>query len=419
ISLIILLIVIFLSLKKGNDMFSPGKAFLGVWSFCIFLTEFKFSGFQHQWSTYSWFVLLLGLFSFLVGIFITHVIFFDKPLLSISSIRERSLSINESTLKKLLYATVILFLLYIISFTVEVLIEGFVPIFSARPDKARVEFGLFGIHLLVNLQIALTFLAIEYIALTKKDNYKKKLAWGIFFITVLTFAFLLQRFNFFFGGLMILALLFYASRALTFKRVVVIGLFFSGFLWGIKSIRLSRYVSEFNYAISKMRFGKEYAIFTEPYMYITMNLENMAHAVDQLDRYVYGVQTFDWIYALSGIKHWMADYFHIDHREFLTSGYSTFPFHWYYYWDFGLLGVVLLPLLSGLVIGICYYMMRYTAQIKWVVLYSVCYSLIVISFFTNPILLLNFVSNIFVLWFVHHFFVNQGNVQLKVKDWHT
>jgi oligosaccharide repeat unit polymerase len=407
IALILLLVVIFFSFKKGKDMFSPGKAFLGVWSFCIFLTEFKFSGFQHQWSVYSWFVFLVGLFSFLVGVFIAYVIFIDKPLFSIDVIRDKSLDINETMLKKLFYIVIVLFILYMVCYCVEALVAGNVPLFSARPDAAQKEFGLFGIHLFVNFQLGILFLCIEYIILYKKNTFDKKIVIGIFFITLLSSALLLQRFIYFFGGLMLLGWLYYASRTLTLKRVVMIILIFFTFLGGIQSIRISKYASQFHYVISKMKYAPEYAIFTEPYMYISMNLENMTRAVDQLEHHTYSAQMFDWIYALTGLKHWMADYFHIDHRDFLNSGYSTFPFHWYYYWDFGILGVVFFPFITGFGIGICYYMMRYTAQLKWVVLYAIGFALIAISFFTNPLMMLNFVSNIFILWFVHHYFVNQ------------
>ncbi|MGD8306839.1 MAG: O-antigen polymerase [Ignavibacteria bacterium] len=411
ISLVILIVVAVLSFKNRTDIFSPAKVFLAVWSFCIFLAEFKFSDYQHQWSTYSWIVFILGLLAFLLGIFITYTIFANKPLYNINIIRAKIRNVKTEIIKKLFYANVILFLLYIASYTIEVIVEGFIPIFSARPDIARVEFGLFGFHLLVNLQIAVMFLNIEYIILSKGKSIHKIIIWGVFFITFITFTLLLQRFNFFFWGLITLALLYYASRVLKIRNVVIIILIFFGSLWFIKSIRVSTYVTEYHYVISKMKYSKEYAAFTEPYMYISMNLENMTRAVDQLQSYTYSVQSIDWIYALFGLKHWMADYFHINNKKFLNSGYNTFPFHWYYYWDFGLIGVTLLPLLMGLSIGICYYKMRYTAQLKWIVLYSISFGLIAISFFTNPLIMLNFIANIFVLWFIHHFFINAEQLE--------
>jgi oligosaccharide repeat unit polymerase len=408
ISLTILIIIIFLSFRKGSDLFSPAKVFLAIWSLCIFLAEFKFSGYQHQWSLYGWFVLLLGLFSFLTGLFIAYVIFINKPLFGINTIRNKSRVLDESSIKKLYYATIILFVLYVISFAIEVLAEGYVPIFSPRYDVARIEFGLFGFHLIVNLQLIIMFLNIEYIILAKGHKQEKIIMWIIFFFTLITFTFLLQRFNFFFGGVMTIALLYYASRVIKIRNVSIIALIFFGILIAIQSVRLSQYASQYIYLISKMKFSREYAIFTEPYMYVSMNLENMARAADQVKSHTYSIYTFDWVYALSGIKHWMADYFNINPREFLISGYSTFPFHWYYYLDFGLFGVMFFSLLTGLIIGVCYYKMRTSAQLKWIILYSIGVALMVISFFTNPLMMLTFIANFFVLWFIHQFYVSQN-----------
>jgi len=371
ISITVLSIVIFMSFRKGSDVFSPAKVFLAVWSFCIFLAEFKFSVYQHQWSLYGWFVLLLGLISFLTGLFIAYVIFINKPIYGINKIRKKSKVLDESSLEKIYYATIILFLLYLIAFAIEVLVEGYVPLFSSRYDVARIEFGLFGFHLIVNFQLIIMFLNIEYIILAKGHKHEKIIMWIIFFIALISFTLLLQRFNFFFGAVMTLALLYYASRVIKIRNVFIIALIFFGLLAVIQSIRLSQYVSQYIYVTSKMKFSRDYAFFSEPYMYISMNLENMTRAVDQLEKHTYGIFTFDWIYALSGLKHWIADYFNINPNEFLISGYSTFPFHWYYFLDYGLIGVLFFSLITGFAIGVCYYKMRMTGQISWVVLYSI------------------------------------------------
>jgi oligosaccharide repeat unit polymerase len=410
ISLIILVIIVYLSIKRGNDIFSPAKVFLVVWSSCIFLAEFKFSGYQHQWSLYGWFVLLLGLISFLAGIFIAYVIFINQPLYSINIIRNKSRVLHESSIKKLYYATIILFVLYVISFATEVLVEGYVPLFSLRYDIARVEFGLFGFHLIVNFQLIIMFLNIEYIILAKGHKQEKIIMWIIFFITLISFTLLLQRFNFFLGAVMTLALLYYSSRVVKIRNVLAIAFIFFGLLSIIQTIRLSQYVSQYIYVTSKMKFSRDYAIFSEPYMYISMNLENMSRAVDQLENHTYGIFTFDWVYAFSGLKHWVAEYFSINPGAFLISGYTTFPFHWYYYLDFGLTGVMVFTLLTGFFIGVCYYKMRMTAQISWVILYSICVALMVISFFTNPLMMLTFISNFFILWLIHYFFVRQNSL---------
>jgi oligosaccharide repeat unit polymerase len=163
-----------------------------------------------------------------------------------------------------------------------------------------------------------------------------------------------------------------------------------------------------------MKFPREYAFFSEPYMYISMNLENMVRAVEKLEYFSYGLMTFEWAYALFGIKHWMTDYFNIIPRPFIISGYNTYPFHWYYYYDFGLLGIVIFSLLTGFLIGVVYYKMRLTASPKWIALYSIGLGFIVISFFTNPFTMLNFAVSFSLLWLIHHFFI-KGRTSVSLR----
>ncbi len=413
ISIAIIIILVLISFKHGTDLLSPAKVFILIWAVCILLVEFKFSGYQHQWSSYSWLIILSGLLSLLLGLFSSFVIYTGRTFKSVKEVRTISSKLDSDDLRRIYYITLFLFFLYVISFIIEVMIEGNVPIFSARIDRARIEFGVFGLHLIVNFQLAIMFLVIEYVVNKGAKKSRKFIMWSIFLITLITFALLLQRFNFFVWAVMIIGLLYYASQVLKLKRIILIILIFFAFLGGIQSIRLSQYVTQYIYVISKMNFPKQYAFFTEPYMYISMNLENMARAVEKLESFTYGVMTFDPLYALFGLKHWIADYFNIDSRPFLNSSYNTFSFHWYYYQDFGIVGIVLLPLFTGFIIGLIYYRMRMSAELKWVVLYSICLALLVISFFTNPLTLLNFVFNFFILWFIHHFFIRQ-NSTLKI-----
>jgi oligosaccharide repeat unit polymerase len=404
ITLVIFLFTIFLSVKKGNDIVSPGKTFLLVWCFAIFLCEFKFSGYQNQWDYYSWFVLIIGLTSFVVGTYSAYVINYGKPLKSIDEIRSLIQTPQKFDNHKLFIINVILFLLYSIAFIFELLVIGNLPIFSAHFDRARIEYGIFGIHLFVNFQFIIMFLNVEYLIIEKNQKFKKLLIWIIFFITALSFALLLQRFNYFIFVVMSFALLYFGSKVITFKKILIILTVFFGFLGLIQSIRLSQYASQFMYVISKMKYGREWAFFTEPYMYIVMNLENFARLVANLENHTYGLMTADWIAALFGIKHWAKDYFTIEPNQFINSNFNTFNFLMNYFYDFGVLGVLFFPLLSGLIIGSIYYFMRRTGELRWIVNYAICLSLIIISFFANPLIMLAWVSAIFVLWIIHKYF---------------
>lgn len=404
ISLTIILFIV-VSFRKGSDLLSPARVFIIVWSVCIFLVEFKFSGFQHQWTAFSWFVLLSGLISFLAGIFISYSLRASTQLFNINEIRNRIIVNEDIDKQKLFVAISLLFTAYLVSLILEFVIEGYIPLFHPRPDRARIEFSVFGLHLFVSQMPAILLLITEYLVLGSEAKRKTVLALFIFLVTFLSYFLILQRFNYIYWLVMAIAVLYYSSKKINFKNAIIFSILFFSFLGAITTIRLSQYATQYLHVVSKMKYSSEYASFTGPYMYIVMNLENLARAVDKLEVHTYSAMTFDWLYALVGLKHWMKDYFHIVPRPHLISSYNTYPFMWEYFYDFGILGVIILSLVTGLIIGSVYYYMRKKGRMDGVVYYGMCLFFIIISFFTNPITFLNTISNMIVLWAVHRFFI--------------
>lgn len=407
ISLTIILFVIVLSCKRGADLLSPARVFIFIWSICILLVEFKFSGFQHQWTAFSWFVLLSGLISLLAGIFISYSLSASTKLFTINEIRNRIIVNKDINKQKLLITISLLFTAYLVSLILEFVIEGYIPLFHPRPDRARIDFSVFGLHLFVSQMPAILLLITEYLILGSESKGKTALAVLIFSVTFLSYFLILQRFNYIYWLVMAIAVLYYASRKINFKNAMIFSILFFSFLGTITTIRLSQYATQYLHVVSKMKYSSEYASFTGPYMYIVMNLENLARAVDKLEVHTYSVITLDWLYALVGLKHWMKDYFHIVPRPHLISSYNTYPFMWEYFYDFGILGVVILSLITGFIIGSVYYFMRRNGRMEGVVYYGICLFFIMISFFTNPITFLNTISNMIVLWAVHRYFINE------------
>ena len=367
----ILFLILLSMFRKGADVLSPARVFGFVWAMAIGLADLKLSGFQHTWSLYSWIVLLSGVFALLIGIFIFFVSSVNKPLLSIQEIRERLVTTvpERIDVSKLFKCIIFLFVAYLVSYVIEVMIEGNVPLFSPRPDILRVEFGVFGLHLIVNAMMSVVLLAVEYLLLAPRTGHRKLVVNLIIFISIVTYLFLLQRYTFFVVIVIAVVMIYYCSWYLRPRNLIPFAAVFVTLLYWINSIRSARYVQAYLYLNSKMRFSKSYWILAEPYMYITMNLENFTRAVDKLDHYFYGYFTFDWMLALAGLKHWMEKYFYIEKYPFLISGYNTFTFHWWYYYDFGVIGVIALPLIEGLIIGYLYYRLRTKPDMLTVMLY--------------------------------------------------
>ncbi len=386
-------VIVLTGFKRSIDILSPTRVFIFIWAFAIGITDLKLSYFQETWSTYSWLVLLLGVISLPIGIFSVYLMYSREDLLKVSEIRQifSGYAINQ---KRLFKSIVLIFIIYLISYISEILIEGYLPFFSSIPDKARIEWGVFGIHLFVNLFPTISFLIIVFYVLAKKTLLNTFLITTFFIILLVSYFFTLQRFNFFIWILMSLAFVYYTTNKLRFKHILIAGIVSLTILIFIQRVRLVAYVQNYIYVISKMKYSENYAFITEPYMYVVMNLENFTRGVSNLDRFTYGYFTADFFLALTGIKHWFADVFNIIERPFLISGYNTFSFLWPYYYDFGILGVVVFPYIIGVIIGFLYYSMRKNPNLINVSFYSIAFYVLVISFFTNPLTMLNTVFNL-------------------------
>jgi oligosaccharide repeat unit polymerase len=387
-------------LRRDADLFSPFRIFGFIWFFAIGLTDMKFSRLQNEWSLLSWFVLLLGVSSFMLGNFIVFAITSAKKKYTVLEMRRvvQNTKVNE---RKLFFVVILLVSLYCISLTIETLMIGGLPIFSAFPDRARMDFGIFGIHLIVTAVSVILVLITEYFLLIKGFAAKKFLLTLLFIVVAGSYLTLLVRLNYIVFLIIGGAIAYYTSSFLRTRNILIVLAIIVALFAFLIQMREARYAENFVYVISDMKFSRAYASLAGPYMYIVMNLENFARLVNQLDFFTYGYYSFDFLFAVSGLKHWLADYFGLVERMYQIGSFNTFPFLLPYYRDFGLLGVAFFPLVLGIVIGSIYHWMIATAQLLAIAVYSYCVFVMLISFFTNPLTMLGFVFELAVLIGAH------------------
>jgi oligosaccharide repeat unit polymerase len=348
-----------------------------------------------------------GPVSFQIGVLIVSSFYLNTRLLTVPEVRARLVGAGRTSIipRRFFWSIVVLFLAYVAAYAIETVIEGTVPLFSPRPDLLRVSFGVFGLHLIVNAMMGIVLLATEYLLVVPREGGRKGFVVFVILVSVGTYFLLLQRYTLFVVAVIAGAIVYYTSTRIRARTVVPVIVSFIAVLFFINQIRSARYVQEYVYLASKMRFSKDLWMLAEPYMYISMNLENFTRAVDRLDHYYLGYFTFDPLLALVGLKHWLAEYFQIDRLPFLISGYNTFTFHWWYYYDFGVVGVALLPLLTGFVIAHLYYKLRTNPDLLTLMMYSSGVLVIIVSFIMNPLTRLDFISNLFIIWVVHRFLI--------------
>lgn len=392
-------LLLFISLlRRNSDIFSPARLFVLVWSLALGLASLKLSRYQINWTYYSWLMYTISLGSLLLGLFVVYVLNIGKEFKNVTFIRK---TVRQNTVNSdLLYRyTLFMFIAYFISYIVSAAIIGYVPLFTRFPGVTRNDWGLFGFGLFVQSFPAVIYLAVLFFIYTREEYKKKLVLFVLILITFVTYSFLLQRYYVVFA-LILSAVTLYYSTNLFKARNVLVGIFLLlGVFFGMSLIRLTGTIVNYLYYLSEMKFSIKYAIFTEPYMYIVMNLENFANAVNNLDKHTYGLFTFDFVFALTGIKHSLFKYLSLTEFPFMiTNNYNTYTMFFIYYWDFGVAGLAFIPFVLGFLFGKAYYRMKQNPNINTISVYSIFAFVIIFSFFIPIISFLHFAFNFFVIY---------------------
>lgn len=400
ISFVVLFILLISLFKSKADIFSPARLFLIIWTGSIGLTELKFSGLQREWTIYSWIIVTVSLLSFLIGIFSVYAQNFDQKTHTVLQIRDIIINqkIKSDTLLKIIY---VLFFIYLLSYLAIYLVVGFIPLFSARPDLTRTKFSLFGLGILIHSVPTIVYLIIIYYLKVKKNSFNKFVLLLILLISFISYLFLLQRFDLVIILVLSTVLLYYGSFKLKSSYSIIIVSILIIVIFGISNLRSGSLFIDLLYYGGQMKFSKSFAIFTEPYMYITMNLENFAFSAEKLTDYTFGYYSFDFFLALTGLKHWIAEYSNLNPLPYLVnSGYNTYTMFFVYYRDFGIFGSLFFPLILGISSYVLYLRILFKPNINSVSLYGLVTFVIIFSFFVPMLNWLNFVYNISLIHFL-------------------
>ncbi|NWG29092.1 MAG: oligosaccharide repeat unit polymerase [Ignavibacteriaceae bacterium] len=377
--LLAFLLILSFAFRKNADILSPGRIFLLLWLLILGLVELKFSRLQSEWDLFDWSIVLLGLLTFLTGIFISYIINLDKPFLPVSKIRLkfRELEINESRLFKFI---IIYFFVCLVSFVIEWQIEGYIPLFTSKPDSARVMFGVYGLHYIVNSINVVLFLIIQYFIFVKSNFTKKFVLVLIFILSLGNYILFVQRFGLFILFMMAFCLYYYSGKKLRIRSVILFLVILLGLIIGIQSLRATQLFSTYIYVQSEMKFSPRYLDFTLPYMYLSMNLENFVKYYSNIQNHSFGFFTFEYLIEASTIRKWFIDYYNFNRIENYIGGYNTYPFFWTYYLDFGIAGLALMPFIIGFIFSEIYYFFHRNPTLVKLALVSIAFAVIMISF---------------------------------------
>ena len=249
--------------RRDADIISPARLFGMTWSIVLALASLKLSRLQFEWTGLQWVYVLMGPVSFLAGLFVTYVMNVGMKLYPVNEIRQilRTQRINDTNL---FYFILLAFITYVIGYSSVALAKGQIPLFTRNPSAARTEFLVFGIAMFIFNMNVVVFFSFVYHLFVHDNLGKKRILKIISFITLLTYLFLLQRYQVIMVTVMVFALLYYSSRYIRLKTMLVFVAFGTLVFYLIATLRSGQIIQFALYKTSLMKFSPQYAVFTEP-----------------------------------------------------------------------------------------------------------------------------------------------------------
>jgi|GEM_PF-5271135 len=143
-------------------------------------------------------------------------------------------------------------------------------------------------------------------------------------------------------------------------------------------------------------------------MYLVMSIENFVKYYSHIANHSFGFFTFDFLSAITGLKHWIEEYCNFDKFRLHIGGYNTYPFYWAYYYDFGIAGLALIPFIIGYIISEIYYYLHRNPDIVILTLFSLAFAVITISYSSDPLTRLDMMFNFSIIVFAQFYFRNKS-----------
>lgn len=382
--IIFLVIFLFILIKgfwKKEDFMLPNRLFILILSGCLFISTFKLSRLQHDFSIYFIIVMILGMGAFYLG-----------SLFSYKTTENTSNVINYNE-NKFAVIIKILFLIILFAYFYTWYKLGPPPLFS---EIDRASYYLPSIEAAYLLIYLLSFLLIY-------DFFSKKVLGNMFYFYMFSVLFMIgtrtNKFSIVYIFFMFFIVFNILKRRIKIKTFIMIGisiilLFVVMYSFVYNNIYIS---SSLRYTLNDMVISPKLSFLVDPYIYIMCNFENLNnYIINGPDRLFFGAVSFRSVFSILNV-----DYFTSD---ILAAWRGTLQYPWLttgsmfkdFYMDFGLIGIIIMPFIIGLVSTKVYRTARQRKSIFACYLYTAATYSICMSFFTNYFSSSDFIINMIV-----------------------
>lgn len=251
---------------------------------------------------------------------------------------------NDFQARKIMFCIIFLSVASLCCFLLEAAVLDFIPLFSPEPH-AYSYFHISGVHYFTVSCILIPALSVLYVKLSEKWTFARIAVLAVGNLMAVAIPILcVSRFQLLFavGFAAVVYLMLY--RHITW-RMVVMAVVILVPVYVLLTVARRHDITYLN-GIFEMKYSKMPIFITQPYMYVANNYENFNCMVCELPKFTMGIRMLFPVFALTGLKFvfpQVAAYPLYITKEELT----TLTIFYDSYYDFGILGVVLLALILG------------------------------------------------------------------------
>lgn len=318
--------------KKYNTFINSCSIFSAIWFGTIGLATLQLHQLQEKWKIVTFIYLELAYIAFVVG----HMLYFKK-----SDINDKKIAITKKGYLKFI---TVLFGMVFSAFLAEILIRGYIPIFSGDMSSYQ-NFSISGIHYFTVsccLIAPATYIYLHYFKVNKLE---------IIYLLIINIIALIIPILIVSRQLIIMTvvLLFFIAmyfnkknetKLIVFALVAVIG------VWTL--VGNFRNQNE-EYLRQALKIQPDAVLSVDNmqiYMYIAFNYDNFNANVGNVNQYSYGLKSTFPVFALTGLKFLIPNLAQ-DNSLRVIDVYNTYPIIMTPYLDFGWFGIFGYMLIVG------------------------------------------------------------------------
>lgn len=335
--------------KSTNNLVDLKGLFTLAWVGGQGLACLQLSKLQSDWQLLTWVCFFLIYIGFGIGYGSNSYCFLEETTREDMDIKK-----NASHAKRILICIIGLAVASVVCFIVEMLVVGFVPLFSDEPH-AYSYFHVTGVHYFTISCILIPAITVLYWKASEcwKKNLILLLICNVIAIAVPVLC--VSRFQLLFAVGFAVVTYIVVNKGIKLRTILIL-LCVMVPAYVMLTIARNHDVAYLN-GIFEMKNSQMPIFITQPYIYVVNNFENFNCMVEQLTEHTHGLKMLFPVFALTGLKFVYPQL--VSFPIFITkTELTTLTMFYDAYYDFGVIGVFVFAVIIGLLARVLLILIR-------------------------------------------------------------